>query len=158
MSEFLRFAFTQPPPRPDGSGLWSIGAHRWATATRTLVRDAIKAKAPVSKNPSGGGKPGAFRASITQHTKTKSNSIIMEFGSPKSYTPFLVDGTRPHMIVPKSARVLHFRTAAGDVFARRVNHPGTRPNDFTRRAVLPLLPEVQDSFSLIMREVFGGAP
>lgn len=157
MSESLRFTFTQPPPRTEGGKAWSTGAARWASATRQLVRDALKAKAPVSKSGSG-GRPGQFRASITQHTKTMSNSVVMEFGSPKLYTPFIVEGTRPHTIVPRNARVLHFRTAAGvDVFARRVNHPGTRPNDFTRRAVLPLLPEVQESFSLIMREVFGGA-
>lgn len=158
MSEFLRFTFTQPPPRPEGRGAWSVGASRWAAATRPLVRNALKEKAPVGKSASG-GKGGKFRASITQHTKSMSNSVVLEFGSPMPYTPFIVDGTRPHVIVPRNARVLHFRTAAGaDVFARRVNHPGTRPNDFTRRAVLPLLPEVQESFSLIMREVFGGTP
>lgn len=156
MSEFLRFQFTQPPPGPSGADRWSVGASRWANSMRPLVRNALKEKAPVSKSGSG-GKPGQFRASITQRTTKRSGSLLIEFGSPAAYTPYIVDGTRPHTIVPRSARVLHFRTAGGDeVFTRRVNHPGTRPNDFVRRAVLPLLPEIQESFTLIMREVFGG--
>lgn len=83
--------------------------------------------------------------------------MLLEFGSPEPYTPYIVGGTRPHTIVPRNARVLHFRAGGADVFAARVNHPGTRPNDFAHRAVVPLLPEIQSSFSTIMHEVFGGA-
>lgn len=34
--------------------------------------------------------------------------------------------TRPHMIFPKNARALHFMVANGEVFAGKVNHPGSR--------------------------------
>lgn len=35
-------------------------------------------------------------------------------------------GARPHVIVPRRKRVLHWRTGGRDFFARRVNHPGNR--------------------------------
>jgi len=152
----MRFTFTEPKPRPGGGAQWSVGASRWANVVRPLVRGALKSKAPIGQG-SNGSRPGRFRASITQRTTSRTGSVLIEFGSPAPYASFVVSGTRPHTIVPRNARVLHFRTARGDVFAARVNHPGTRPNDFAQRAVLPILPEIHDTFSLIMHDVFGGA-
>lgn len=43
------------------------------------------------------------------------------------------EGTRPHIIRPRNARVLVFwsmRGGAHMVFAKQVNHPGTRPNRY----------------------------
>lgn len=41
------------------------------------------------------------------------------------------DGTKPHVIRPKNAKALRFTNKRGDVvFARAVNHPGTRPNRY----------------------------
>lgn len=44
------------------------------------------------------------------------------------------DGTRPHLITARRARVLAFQADGRTVFARQVRHPGTRPNPFMRRA------------------------
>jgi len=153
MSSFMQFTFTEPPPRPGGNAAWKIGAARWATATRPLVRTAIKNKAPIGQ----GRNAGKLKGSITQRTTSRAGSVVLQFGSPLPYVPFVVDGTRPHMIVPRNKRALAFTTAAaGQVFAKRVNHPGTRSNHFASRAVEPLLPELRDSFSTIMSGVFGG--
>jgi hypothetical protein len=45
---------------------------------------------------------------------------------------FLQKGTRPHLIVPRRAKVLHFYwdKVGREVFLPRVNHPGTRANPF----------------------------
>lgn len=44
-------------------------------------------------------------------------------------------GTKAHVIMPKTARRLVFQVpAVGTVFARKVNHPGTRPQNWTRGA------------------------
>jgi hypothetical protein len=57
------------------------------------------------------------------------------------------DGTRPHVILPRTARVLRFRPGArrgrggrsgggrsgGMVFARRVYHPGIRPRNISKK-------------------------
>lgn len=44
---------------------------------------------------------------------------------------FVVRRTKPHEIVPKNAKILVFTGRDGStVFARRVNHPGTKANRF----------------------------
>ncbi|MGA5202815.1 hypothetical protein [Streptomyces variegatus] len=48
---------------------------------------------------------------------------------------FVLDGTRPHIIVPRRAKALRFQGRGGIVFAKRVRHPGTRPNDFMAEAL-----------------------
>ncbi len=42
------------------------------------------------------------------------------------HAAFVDKGTPPHLIVPRSARVLAFDVNGELVFARRVNHPGTK--------------------------------
>lgn len=51
------------------------------------------------------------------------------------YAGFVHDGTRPHVIRPKNAQVLRFMVGGRVVFARVVNHPGTRARPFLDRAV-----------------------
>lgn len=49
---------------------------------------------------------------------------------------FTVYGTRPHRIEPRRpGGVLRFTVGAQVVYARYVNHPGTKPNDFLRQAL-----------------------
>jgi hypothetical protein len=48
---------------------------------------------------------------------------------------FVIDGTKPHQIRPVRARALRFTIGGQVVFARLVNHPGTKPNDFLRPAL-----------------------
>lgn len=149
----MHVTFNQPPPPSAPSARWKVGASRWASATRPLVRGAIKDKAPIGQ----GKNAGQLKKSITHRTTSRAGSVLLEFGSPLSYVPFVVEGTRPHVIVPRNKRALAFVTDAGDkVVTRRVNHPGTRSNYFAKRAVAPLLPELQESFSTIMAEAFGG--
>lgn len=40
------------------------------------------------------------------------------------------DGTRPHEIRPKKAKVLVFNVGGRTVFTQKVRHPGTKPNRF----------------------------
>jgi hypothetical protein len=51
-------------------------------------------------------------------------------------------GTPPHIIRPKNAKALHWKSAGKDVFAKRVNHPGTRPNPFIRTTLMKDLPKI----------------
>jgi hypothetical protein len=48
---------------------------------------------------------------------------------------YVLDGTRPHIIVPRRAKALRFEAGGSIVFAKRVRHPGTRPNNFLARAL-----------------------
>jgi hypothetical protein len=68
--------------------------------------------------------------------------VDVTFGHPKEtpYLGYVLYGTSPHMIAARADRPNpHLRFVVGGmvVFARVVNHPGTRANDFLNRA-LPL--------------------
>jgi len=57
-------------------------------------------------------------------------------GSEEPHAELHHDGTRPHEIVPRRARVLRFPASGGGyVFAMRVNHPGTKPNPYLTNAL-----------------------
>lgn len=49
---------------------------------------------------------------------------------------YVTGGTRPHQIRPRrTGGVLRFTVGGQVVYARLVNHPGTKPNDFLRQAL-----------------------
>lgn len=73
-----------------------------------------------------GVKTGRLQSSIT--TRTYRMSAFVTASAP--YVMYHHDGTEPHMIYPRRARVLRFVVAGRVVFAARVRHPGTRPNRF----------------------------
>ena len=53
------------------------------------------------------------------------------------YASYVEEGTRPHMIYPKRATVLSWIGYDGTrVFARWVNHPGSKPYPFMHHAYL----------------------
>lgn len=46
------------------------------------------------------------------------------------YGHFVHSGTRPHWIVPVKAKALRFVIGGNVIFAKKVLHPGTRPDEF----------------------------
>lgn len=48
---------------------------------------------------------------------------------------FVENGTGPHVIEAKTAKALRFEIDGEVIFAKRVNHPGTAPTFYFRRAV-----------------------
>jgi hypothetical protein len=55
-------------------------------------------------------------------------SASVAVGSDSPVAGYIERGTRPHTIRARNARVLAFETSGGTVFARSVNHPGTKAN------------------------------
>ena len=79
---------------------------------------------------------GRLRASI--QGQLKRNILLrprFEVGSNVEYAPYVNDGTRPHIIRPRTARALRFVVGGQVVFARVVHHPGTRAQPFLDRAL-----------------------
>lgn len=51
------------------------------------------------------------------------------------YGPMVHEGTRPHVILPKNRKVLRWADGGEFIFARKVQHPGTKPDQFLYQAL-----------------------
>lgn len=94
-----------------------------------IILDALKTEAPV--------KTGALRDSITSRSSGPQGAGFYGL----YYGEYVVHGTRPHIIMPSVKKALYWPGARHPV--RRVNHPGTKPNDFVRRAVMKAEPALR---------------
>lgn len=68
--------------------------------------------------------------SLTTRTEIDARGIVNTTGSANRIAYLHHKGTRPHAIVPKRAKVLRFVQNGRVRYARRVYHPGTRPNKY----------------------------
>jgi hypothetical protein len=69
---------------------------------------------------------------------------------------FVIEGTAPHIIEARGGGVLVFQEGGTTVFTRRVNHPGTAPNDFGQEALDSIGPIVDAAVEDFTRILFGG--
>lgn len=96
-------------------------------------------------------KTGITSASIAPRSVTRTGAEVKAGGA----AIFLEMGTRPHVIRPKKGKFLRFaakgsgvrlsgapRTGSKVVFAREVNHPGTKAYPFMRPAARDALGEI----------------
>lgn len=92
----------------------------------------------------------SLRLYINVRTGKTRDSLAMAIAGPhvlfggNAVAGYLAYGTAPHTILPRSARVLAFQGSDGMAFARRVNHPGTRPYPYPQQAVEAALPAVAE--------------
>jgi len=64
----------------------------------------------------------------------ENNGVVV--GSPNPILKYLEWGTEPHIIEPDEAEALRWFNQNGDpVFAKRVEHPGTKPYGHLRAAI-----------------------
>lgn len=118
---------------------WTEVAAKWAAEVGPVIRTEIERKAPVAQAPGG----GRLRDS-TRFTRSISSGVVrITFTANTPYAGYVVSGTPPHLIRPRSARALHWQAGGASRFARLVHHPGTRPNPYARRAIEPMLPLIQ---------------
>ena len=61
--------------------------------------------------------------------------ISAEGGAKQQYAMHVHEGTRTHVIKPRSKKVLSWKGPEGRVFASSVNHPGTPARPWLRRAL-----------------------
>ncbi|AJE32517.1 hypothetical protein B842_03320 [Corynebacterium humireducens NBRC 106098 = DSM 45392] len=100
--------------------------HLRAEATK-LIRTAQRRtlNAAIHRSPLDTGQlENSHRAGniIVQGTRV-SGEVIAE----QDYALAVHEGTRPHVIRPRRVKALTWGKGAGRVFARSVNHPGSRP-------------------------------
>ena len=129
------FTFTQEPRdfaekldflRREGI-YYSVG--RAAMLAKEMGLEALRQEAPK--------RTGAFAKSIIakQYASAAKRSVRVEFYGAHPLARFIIEGTRAHIIEPRRARALRWETNGEVHFARRVHHPGTKPNPFQVRAL-----------------------
>ena len=94
--------------------------HRFTTRTGALERSVSKDVAP-----------DGFSASVYL------DENIAKYG------PMIHMGTPPHVILPRYKKVLRWSGGDGFVFAKRVKHPGTKPDEFLFKAADATKDEIQ---------------
>ena len=133
-------------------------ADRIPAATEQLASDAaettkaaLQESAPVSKARPGGSEPGALRKSIGFDL----SGTTAEF-SASDVAGYVIGGTPPHEIAGNSGP-LHFYWdhAGGFVTFMRVQHPGTRPNDFREPALQRAATDSEELLAELGDELLG---
>jgi len=109
---------------------------------RELMRDGQRVKReaqrrvgvyrPPPAGPRRARKPGTLRDSIVVRMVNRGGKVSVEVGSDDEVALLHHEGTQPHPIVARNApRLVFWSARAGRVVvAKRVNHPGTRPNRY----------------------------
>ena len=99
-------------------------SRRELETTARQVMNRAKILAPVDT--------GRLRASIRiESRRLLTLRSVYTIGSDVVYAPYVHDGTRPHQIRPRNPDgFLRFRVGGRTVYAKVVNHPGTRARPF----------------------------
>lgn len=81
---------------------------------------------------------GVMRASHEMTMRARRTSVTGRITVRAKYAHFVHDGTRPHVIRPKSKKALKFlwRGKGKVVVLRQVNHPGTRARPWLWRSLV----------------------
>ncbi|MFB0518410.1 MAG: HK97 gp10 family phage protein [Acidobacteriota bacterium] len=80
------------------------------------------------------------------------NKLRGEVTTGVPYAEHVEAGTRPHPIVARKGRVLHFVVEGRDVFTPRVSHPGSKPYPFLGPAILRMERELFRLFNAAFDE------
>lgn len=96
---------------------------------------------------------GKLAKSIHYSVTGPSNKLRVNFFDRVSYGGFVITGTKPHMIKAKGDGVLRFTVGGQTVFARSVQHPGTRANPYPDRAARPFRRDAREIINTGMREI-----
>lgn len=80
--------------------------------------------------------PGSMGRGIRSSIRYEADGPVGTVTSTHLATIYVVNGTRPHIIRPRRPNgVLRFTVNGRVVYAKYVNHPGTRPNRFMIEAL-----------------------
>lgn len=113
--------------------------------TLILVDRNAKVEAPVNKQ-SGGG-------NLRQSIMSKKTGIAKgQVSVGVNYAVFVHEGTRPHEINALVKRVLANKRT-GQIFGKKVKHPGTKANPFLQRAVDNSEKDINDYFNKILGDI-----
>ncbi len=110
------------------------------------IENQAKKEAPANKGISTGN-------TLRQNIKARMTSKLAgEVVAARPYALFVHEGTRPHIIVPVTKRVLANKRT-GEFFGTLVHHPGTRANPFFQRAIQNSMRRIEEFFNQALQNV-----
>lgn len=147
---------TARPPFRDLAGRFVKATDELLAARRDEARTLGGNLAQYMRAEAPKGKTGRYIKSIGYQTFIKGKEIGFRVYAAQPLTMWIVQGTRPHIIAARRAKVLAFYWEGGPrgpgmYFYKFVNHPGTQPNPYIERAMAKFSPEPEAS----MRRMAG---
>lgn len=116
------------------------------TKATTWVQEDAKRISPGSfKNQTGN-----LRRNIWRRVESAARGVI---GVGEKYGAYVEFGTKPHIITPKKARVLKFKSGGKTIFARKINHPGSRPYPFMEPAFKDNLNRITSEYTNVAAHI-----
>jgi phage gpG-like protein len=117
-------------------------------------RVKLKLSGPVLKN-----RTGTLRRSINYRIAETGTSIKAFVGTNVVYARIHEYGgvTKPHVIMPRNAKALHFLMGGKDAFAKSVQHPGSKmpERSFLRSTLTDMQSEIRQELLGTMRRVMS---
>jgi hypothetical protein len=110
-----------------------LSQHRAAVSTEMRLA-AEAGVAEVQRKPGFKRRTGATQAATSGKViRTRSGGVV-RLRNPKPHARTLEGGSRAHVIRARRAKALRFSSNGRLVFAKSVQHPGTKPYRFLSRA------------------------
>lgn len=116
---------------------WKSAVQDLVVKTGLKIEQTAKETAPVNT--------GNYRSEINYDG---ANAVIAR----ANYSADIEYGTGAHIISPVTAKALHFKKDGQDVFAKKVNHPGTKPNPVMRNAAAKVQKEIPQIWKEAQKE------
>lgn len=117
-------------------------------STVKVKNDARKIKAGSFKNQTGN-----LRRSIFRNVTVTAGDLKGIVATDQKYSKYVEFGTRPHTILPKRGKYLAFKGSTGIVFARKVNHPGSKPYPFMKPALEDNIKNITNFFDTAIKRI-----
>lgn len=114
------------PDGPVGQYLSRLGG--FVTRAAQELADTRLTSSPTARFRDG-RVSGRYRSQFRTTTVREAQGLRLRIINESEIATYLERGTRPHLILPRNAKVLAWQPASGvggTIFAKRVHHPGTR--------------------------------
>lgn len=128
------------------------GKGRTEETLRLFKERGPKIVVPEMRNRIPFGKTGLTKETVNSRETPYGFTVY----SDSQIVRFLDQGTKPHIIEPKTTKSLRWFGVWGNaIFAKRVKHPGTKPLFIVQKTREAVKGRIRDLLSSIWREVHG---
>lgn len=104
-----------------------------ALSNKALAETAVKVEDYIRAEAGTHQKTGALNSSIFKQRTANGWDIGHDLRR-APHAVFVMFGTKPHLIKPKTKKTLRWASGGKFHFAKVVHHPGTKPDDWLKRA------------------------